>query len=66
MEWTVALIVGLVVGGSACWLVQDFRARAPLSELVAEHRETVAGLQGLIADAGASPFTHCHVKTSVI
>ena len=62
MEWIVALIVGLVVGGGACWLVQDFRARARLSELEADHRETVAGLEGLIADAGASPFTHCHVK----
>lgn len=62
MEWIVALIVGLVVGGGACWLVQDFRARARLSELEADHRETVAGLEGLIADAGASLFTHCHVK----
>ncbi len=33
-----------------------------LSELEADHRETVAGLEGLIADAGASLFTHCHVK----
>ena len=47
MEWIVALIVGLVVGGGACWLVQDFRARARLSELEADHREIVAGLEGL-------------------
>ena len=64
MEWTVALIVGLVVGGCACWLVQNFRARAPLSELAAEHRETVAGPEGLIPDANVSPSTHWHVTTS--
>ena len=31
MEIIVALIVGLVVGGLACWVVQEFRSRARLS-----------------------------------
>ena len=66
MEWTVALIIGLVVGGSACRLVQNFRARARLSELVAEHRDTFAGLQGLIADANVSRSKHWHATTSMI
>ena len=46
MELIVALIVGLLFGGGACWLVQEFRARGRLIRQDADHREAVAGLRG--------------------
>ena len=42
MEAIVAAVIGIVVGGAACWLVQSYRARGPME---AEHRETVAGME---------------------
>ena len=51
MEIVVALIVGLVVGGLACWVVQEFRSRAKLSrgaelteEAKVQQRETFRAL----------------------
>lgn len=32
MEWIVALIVGIIVGGLACWLIQEQRAKSRLAE----------------------------------
>ncbi len=46
MELIVAVIVGLVVGGAACWLVQGARAKSRLARLDADHREEKAALQG--------------------
>jgi len=46
MELIVAVIVGLVVGGAACWLVQVARAKSRLSRLDSDHREEKAALQG--------------------
>ena len=41
-----ALVLGLVVGGAACWFVQGSRARSQLVRQDADYRETVAGLRG--------------------
>lgn len=46
MELIGALVVGLVVGGLACWFVQDSRAKSRLAENEADRREEVAGLKG--------------------
>ena len=46
MELIAALVVGLLVGGAACWLVQESRAKSRLVKQDADHRETVAGLRG--------------------
>ncbi|MDE0142585.1 MAG: DNA recombination protein RmuC [Caldilineaceae bacterium] len=46
MELIVAVVVGLVVGGAACWLVQGARAKSRLARLDADHREEKAALQG--------------------
>ena len=51
MEAIVAAVIGIVVGGAACWLVQSFRARGRLAGIEAEHRETVAELRGQLSQA---------------
>ena len=45
MEWIVGIIVGLIVGGAATWLVRSARAKGEAASLQAEHRVAVAGLQ---------------------
>ena len=61
MELVVALIVGFLVGGAACWLAQEWRTKSRLAKVdlehqktVAEHRETVAGLRGQLEQAATS------------
>ncbi len=51
MELIVALIVGLILGGAACWLVQESRTRSRLAEQNAGSRETIAGLRGQLEQA---------------
>ena len=46
MELIAALVLGLVVGGAACWFVQASRAKGQLVKQDADHREKVAGLRG--------------------
>ncbi len=50
MELIVAVVVGIligsVVGGAACWLVQESRAKSRMSRMEADHREERAALQG--------------------
>ena len=46
MELIVALILGLILGGGACWLVQGSRSKSLLIKQDADHRETAAGLRG--------------------
>ena len=41
----IVLIVGLVAGGAAGWLVQTFRAKSSLATQTAEHQAAIAGLQ---------------------
>lgn len=49
MEWIVGLIVGILIGGVACWIIQESRSRSRLTKQDADHRETVAGLEGQLA-----------------
>ena len=51
MEAIVAAVIGIVLGGAACWLVQGFRARGRLAGMEAEHREAVAELRGQLSQA---------------
>ena len=46
MEIIIAVIVGILVGGATCWLVQESRAKSRLTRLDADHRETAAALRG--------------------
>ena len=46
MELILALIVGILVGGLACWLTQEFRAKARLAKMESDHRAEAAGLRG--------------------
>ena len=50
MELIIAVVVGIliggVVGGAACWLVQGSRAKSRQSRMEADHREERAALQG--------------------
>lgn len=46
MELIVAMVVGILVGGSACWLVQEFRARSRQAGMAADLRAEKALLQG--------------------
>ena len=46
MELIAVLIVGVLVGGVACWLIQESRAKSRLAQQEAGHRETAAGLRG--------------------
>jgi len=42
----VGILIGSVVGGAACWLVQGSRAKSRMSRMEADHREERAALQG--------------------
>ena len=46
METIFAVVVGILAGGVACWLVQEFRARGRQARMEADHREERAALQG--------------------
>ena len=46
MELIAVLIVGVLLGGAACWLIQESRAKSRLAQQEAGHRETAAGLRG--------------------
>ena len=54
MEWIVPLIIGVIVGGLACWVVQEQRAKARLAAQGAEHRAETANLQGRLAEADSA------------
>ena len=51
MEAIVAAVIGIVVGGAVCWLVQSYRAKGREAGIEAEHRETVAELRGQLSQA---------------
>ena len=42
----VGLVVGLMVGGAACWFARSARAGGEAATLAADYRAEVAGLQG--------------------
>jgi DNA recombination protein RmuC len=46
VELIVAVVVGIAVGGLLVWFAQEVRAKGRIATLSADHRETVAGLQG--------------------
>ena len=46
MEWIVGIIIGLIVGGAASWLVRNARAKSDLASQQADYREEIAGLKG--------------------
>ena len=46
MEWLIGVIIGLVVGGAACWFVRDARARSQLTSQQSEHNVEIARLEG--------------------
>lgn len=45
MEWIIGGIIGLLIGGTVCWVVQEFRTRSTLDKESAKHNVEVAGLQ---------------------
>ena len=51
METVIAAVVGILVGGAACWLVQGYRAGSRAAAIKAEHREAVAALRGQLSQA---------------
>ena len=45
MEWIIGVVIGLAVGGAACWLVQEFRAKSRTASQTAEHRSALANAE---------------------
>ncbi len=45
MEWIIGGIIGLLIGGTVCWFVQEFRTKSTLDKESAKHNVEVAGLQ---------------------
>lgn len=45
MEWIIGGIIGLLIGGTVCWFVQEFRTRSTLDKESAKHNVEVAELQ---------------------
>ena len=45
MEWIIGVIIGLLVGGAAGWLVQEFRAKSRLASQSVAHQTALAALQ---------------------
>ena len=54
MEAIIGVIVGLIIGGLACWLVQEFRGKARLASAESDYRETVANLQGQLEQVSST------------
>ena len=54
MEIIVAVILGILIGGATCWLVQGFRAKSRQATMEADHREKVAMLQGRLEQADSA------------
>ena len=45
MEWIIGVIIGLVIGGAACWFVQEFRAKSRLSQQQTAHDKALGDMQ---------------------
>ena len=45
MEWIIGVVIGLAMGGAACWLVQEFRAKSRTASQSAEHRSALANAE---------------------
>ena len=45
MEWIIGVVIGLAVGGAACWFVQEFRAKSRTASQAAEHRSALANAE---------------------
>ena len=54
MEWIIALALGVVIGGVACWFLQEARAGVRQARIEAEHRERTARLQGRLQEADST------------
>ncbi len=51
MEWIVGIIVGLIVGGAASWLIRSVLAKSQIAAHQADSREEIAGLKGRLEQA---------------
>ena len=51
MELIVAVLVGIAIGVAIAWVALEARAKGRIAEQDAGHRETIAGLQGQLAEA---------------
>ena len=51
MELVIGLIIGLTIGGVACWLVRDARARSQITSQQSELRVEIARLEGELKQA---------------
>ena len=45
MEWIIGGIIGLLIGGTVCWFVQESRTRSKLDKASAQHKMEMTGLQ---------------------
>ncbi len=54
MEIIIGLIVGIVIGGLACWLAQEFRGKARRAAAESDHRETIASLRGQLEQVSSA------------
>ena len=45
MEWIIGVVIGLAMGGAACWLVQEFRARSRTASQAADYRSALANAE---------------------
>ncbi len=46
MEAIIGIVVGLLIGGLACWLIQGLRGKTRIAIAESKHSETVARLEG--------------------
>ena len=51
MEWIIGGTIGLLIGGTVCWFVQEFRTRSKLDKESAKHKVEMAGLQARLETA---------------
>ena len=51
MEVIIGVIVGIAIGVAIAWVALEARNRGRIAEQDAGHRETIAGLQGQLAEA---------------
>ena len=51
MEVIIGVIVGIAIGVAIAWVAQEARNRGRIAEKDASHRETIAGLQGQLAES---------------
>ena len=64
MELLIGIIVGLAIGGAACWLVQEFRSKSRVAAQSAQHETALSELRAAHEKGVAELHADHHAKVA--